>query len=281
MIVKNTTSKDTKQLKQLLNFAAKGVADKHVEVHVKNGSNGWRATAYDGIPNIANVSPKAQYLITMRMGNEVPDTSWTNVKRIKNLYPNGIPIDSWEDNFILYMAHEFRHIWQYQRTERTGKRGKGEYDAEKFAFKRLNEWREHTDRESVEPVKQANPFQECPLTPTDVSTNAIAPLLHDHVPALEISTRHISKGHKQLGEYTRVKWALMYYENEDDYYRMDSYRLGHDHKVIVKDYVEDKYDIWKVPQNGEVGLWYYVDTLEDLPREMVYQGEKIVPESPA
>lgn len=158
MRVTNTSRYDLQRIKELLEFSARGVKDSGVEVHVKNSSRGWKAYAYSEIPYIANVAATSKYLITIHTSQWLPSTTWTNVQRIDRLWPEGIPLDSWEDVFVRIAAHEFRHIWQFQRTERTGKGGKGEYDAEKFAFKRLNQWRGATKRLAVPALPQPNPF---------------------------------------------------------------------------------------------------------------------------
>jgi hypothetical protein len=161
MRVKNTSQYPTAQIKQLMKFAAHGIHDSHVEVHVKGSSNGLRGYAYSGVPGIANVYNDVEYLITIRIppdSNQLPKKALSKVKRIQRLWPNAIPLEDWRDCLLLVAAHEFRHVWQYQRTRRSGQRGKGEYDAEKFAMTRLNEYRRATERDPIPAVKQPNPF---------------------------------------------------------------------------------------------------------------------------
>ncbi len=159
MRVKNTSIFDISELKRLLNFAARGVRDNGVEIHIKNSRAGWHGNAYPELPSLAKVASKTEYLITLRMPKEyIPEITWTPIVGINRLWPQGIPLDSWQDIFLFIAAHEFRHIWQFQRTARTGRAGKGEYDCEKFAHSRLNQWRQATDRQPVLPIKQPNPF---------------------------------------------------------------------------------------------------------------------------
>lgn len=76
--------------------------------------------------------------------------------RTRRLYPDGIPIEIWQDAVIHDAARSFRFIQRYARKTS----GKGQYDAEKHAHKILNRWREATGRKAVLPVKQADPFAE-------------------------------------------------------------------------------------------------------------------------
>ena len=114
------------------------------------------------IPGIANTAPTAEYLITIRIPEILPknaNESKHKLKRLALLYPDGMPFETWQDYFIYIAAHELRHSWQFQRTARTGQRGKGEHDATKFAYARLSQWRTATGRPAIEPVKQPNPFK--------------------------------------------------------------------------------------------------------------------------
>lgn len=162
MRIKNTSPYPTERVKELLRFAFRGIADAGVEVHVKGTTTKrYGGLAYGGIPHIANVAATTRYLITIRLPrneDSLLPVMKAGTKRLRRLYPEGIPIENWEDLLVFIGAHEGRHIWQYQRRKRTGKRGKGEYDADKFAFKQLNAWRTATGREPVPPIKQPNPF---------------------------------------------------------------------------------------------------------------------------
>lgn len=161
MIVKNASNYPTDRVRELLQFGAKGVRDAGVEVHVKNAPN-WTFSgrAYYEIPEIANVDARAKYLITIKIGGPERFPCLAHHLGVWTMrsYPDGIELEDWEDVLVFVGAHEFRHIWQAQRTERTGKGGKREHDADKFAIRRLNAFREETGRDPIERVKQANPF---------------------------------------------------------------------------------------------------------------------------
>ena len=157
MRVKNTSKRDLAEIKTLLAFAAKNVNDNGVEVHVKNSSGRWRGYAYEkphenGYVNIALTTV---YLITLGIPDHVPETTWTSLEGIKKLWPDGIPLESWQDVFLWIAAHEFYHTKRF----RAGKLKGSEYRPEKFANTRLNQWRVYTGREAIEPIKQPNPFE--------------------------------------------------------------------------------------------------------------------------
>lgn len=169
MRVTNTSRYPVGQLKKLLKFAAAGVRDSGIEVHVKKSGNGYvSGCAYSDADRrpILNVSKTSKYLITMKLPEErsLPKRTWSNVKLIVKKWPDGIPLDGWQDVVVFFAAQEFRYVWQWQRTERTGRGGKGMYDSTKFAMNRLNCWRIDTGRQPVEAVKQANPFDRPTVT---------------------------------------------------------------------------------------------------------------------
>ena len=82
---------------------------------------------------------------------------------MKKKYPNGVSVETWQDNFVMLVAHEFRHVWQFLRNKRLRAAGKKrkqttEVDAEKHAVSIYNQWREKTNRPLIEAIKQPNPF---------------------------------------------------------------------------------------------------------------------------
>jgi hypothetical protein len=174
MILKNTSKYDTAELRELIKFAARGIGHKHVELHIRNSSYnlyGLRGRCFSrpfGY-RIKVTSTEITNLITAKLPKNMPNNTWSGI-RISKLWPDGIPFDNWKDAALFVLAHEFRHVWQNKRTKRTGKRGKREYDAEKFAFIRLNKWREKTGRQPVPPRKLPNPFKEEQWSSTECDT---------------------------------------------------------------------------------------------------------------
>jgi len=86
-------------------------------------------------------------------------------KWMQKKYPDGLPMSTWQDNFVMLVAHEFRHVWQFLRNKRLRAAGKKrkqttEVDAEKHAVSVCNQWREKTGREPIEAVKLPNPFEK-------------------------------------------------------------------------------------------------------------------------
>lgn len=163
MRIVNYTDYPDAELKKLFKFASRGIRDGGVELHIKGTNNSLRGRCFPELSYYAKVASSTKHLITLKFPykpERMPQSAWTNVKRIKKLWPNKIPFDNWQDAVIYIAAHEFRHIWQHRRKERTGRGGKQEYDAEKFAHIRLNQWRESTGREPVPAVKQPNPFSK-------------------------------------------------------------------------------------------------------------------------
>jgi len=157
MLVTNTSPYPAARIYELLQFAFRGVNDANVEVHVKGSDTRlFAGRAYNGIPAISNTAESSRFLVVIRLARKpkiLPTSIKPSVKRLLRGYPDGFPLEGWEDVFVYVAVHEARHIWQFQRTSRTGKGGKREYDAEKFAFQRLNAWRQTTGRSDIPRLK--------------------------------------------------------------------------------------------------------------------------------
>ena len=175
MNIKNKSNHPIHILKPLLKFGRQGIRDSCVEIHIRNSKRGFCGRAYSDPQAInlkrlhkdvrygmygVSVDKSTRYLITLNLPEKQTSNNfnqypyWKKLKRLQLAYPEGFPFDSWDDQVIHIVAHEFRHIWKFQRS----KKGKGEYDAEMHALKILNRWREVTGRYAVQKAKQPNPF---------------------------------------------------------------------------------------------------------------------------
>jgi hypothetical protein len=63
-----------------------------------------------------------------------------------------VVLEDWREEFILALAHELRHIFQWWSTL-PGTDPNPEHDAESWAVKVLNEWRSEMGREPATPVR--------------------------------------------------------------------------------------------------------------------------------
>ena len=172
MRVRNESRIPDTTLRPLLDFAAKGTNTADLLVHVIDTTTHFRGWAFgrgsfsktkyvgdsrwDG-RDVQKYPPSVEYLIRLF----IPATdarmigpAFSHVKRIQQLYPNPPQLATAEDAIVFLAAHEFRHIAQYRHR----RKGKGEHDAEKWAFAMLAKWYVATDRVPVLPVKQPNPF---------------------------------------------------------------------------------------------------------------------------
>jgi hypothetical protein len=173
--LKNTSRYLTEEVRALVEFGMRGVSTARLAVNVKNNRRGaYRGRAYDGV---ASCSPTARMstvdrLVTIGIG--APEKFPTNnlvtvakitlvehIDRFEGLYPTAlvnvphpgmvtltrqqpyggrrapqIDMADWREALVMVAAHEARHIWQYQH----GK-PRSEVDCERFAAKRLTEWR--------------------------------------------------------------------------------------------------------------------------------------------
>lgn len=196
MILQNHSRHSDEKLFKLAKFAAKGVWDRGLTVvvvdSVSQHFSGWACRSFgnsfknadvaeaNGLPG--PVEGKNEFVVLLRVpaefhviGDELhPHRSnlrfhpyYRRFKRLQAKFPEGFPYERWEDEFVQIAAHEFRHVWQYQRAKRKGKYGnggKGEYDAEVHGCKLLNKYREATGRHVIEPRKQEVPASFSPLS---------------------------------------------------------------------------------------------------------------------
>ena len=182
----NRSSLPDDEVRELAKFAARGVQDNQVLVEVTDTENpGWSGMAW----NIGTNKPafyhsnlperyidrywakgknsQYRYFILIRVPPLAHrERNWSfGQKWMQKKYPDGLPMSTWQDNFVMLVAHEFRHVWQFLRNKRLRAAGKKrkqttEVDAEKHAVSVCNQWREKTGREPIEAVKLPNPFEK-------------------------------------------------------------------------------------------------------------------------
>lgn len=156
--LKNTSPYPQSRIELLLSFAFATVLDYGVEIHIKGSSSSYKGRAYDGIPQIANVVDGAMYLVTIglaRTRSLLPSHVRPGTKRQRKLYPDGILVRDWEDILIYVGAHEARHIWQFKTRRKSGEQPISEVDADKYAIRRLSEWRIETGYPAIVPVSNS------------------------------------------------------------------------------------------------------------------------------
>ena len=142
--LKNTSPYPLLRLELLLSFSFAEVLDYGIEIHIKGSSGSYRGRAYDGVPKIANVIDGANYLVTIGLARtraSLPNRIGPGTKTEQKRYPDGIAVRSWEDIFVFVAAHEARHIWQFKARRIAGNQPISEVDADRYAIKKLSEWR--------------------------------------------------------------------------------------------------------------------------------------------
>lgn len=136
MIVRNTSSYPTEEVKKLVAFAAKGFNDSKVCINVKNNSRSYAGRAYRGIPSVSNAPSSSDYLVVVRIGkpDKFPCDDYYSHKKYKRLTP--FSMDTWQEALVTVTAHELTHIQQFKR-----RRPCSEVEASKKAYKKLLEFR--------------------------------------------------------------------------------------------------------------------------------------------
>ncbi len=177
MKLTNTSRYPTDEVALLVEFAMGEIDHTRLAVNVKNASIAYRGRAYDGVPRISSRAndPDIERLVTIGIGSpqHFPMTTvhtevrWVRVtkpiptlnetfrerrdkdghivleRRVISQHGYGgkrspvLEFANWREALVSVAAHEGRHIWQYQAKVR-----KGEVDAEQFAGRRLEEFRQ-------------------------------------------------------------------------------------------------------------------------------------------
>jgi len=151
----NITAKhDKAEVLKLIEFVQSVTEAKCDEVHlnIKGTSGTVGGMAYFGVPKISNADNDAKYLVTLRVGSEYafPHTSsvkkWVKKRGKWILHDTGrgyggksspvYNMKTWQEGVIAVLAHELKHIWQYQNNAK-----RSEVEAEKEAARVLELYR--------------------------------------------------------------------------------------------------------------------------------------------
>lgn len=135
MRLRNTSAYPTDEVRELVEFATRGINMSRVCVNVKGTSKRWGGTAYNGIPGISNAPASADYLVTLRIAPDLVlpvgpiNYNWKGPDEVGpgNRYPF-FTYRTWQEVIIHLAAHEARHIHQFRHGKRCS-----EVDCERFA----------------------------------------------------------------------------------------------------------------------------------------------------
>jgi hypothetical protein len=142
MWIRNTSRYPDRRVRELVAFATEEVDMAGVCVNVKNGGLG--GGAYNGVPEISNAPPEAEYLVTLRLGRA--DERWPlgpvnyhfktpRETGPRNRFPFFVCVD-WQEWLVKLAAHEAKHIEQFRTGERCS-----EIACERFAIATLKRFR--------------------------------------------------------------------------------------------------------------------------------------------
>ncbi len=136
MRIKNTSKYPTAEVERLVKFAAKGVSTSRVEVHVKNSKRIFAGRSWHNVGSnrVIKVADYVDDLAIVRIGSSDNFPIVFSYPRLKTA-PK-YTLRNWKEAIVSITAHELYHIKQ----RRTGKR-LSEVKAEKWAFKKLEEYR--------------------------------------------------------------------------------------------------------------------------------------------
>jgi hypothetical protein len=118
MWIRNTSRYPDRKVRELVEFATRDIDMTGVCVNVKNGE--LAGGAYNGVPEMSNAPPAAEYLITLRLGNgrerwplgpinyhfKTPEQTGP-----RNRFPFFVCLD-WQEWLVKLAAHEAMHIEQ-------------------------------------------------------------------------------------------------------------------------------------------------------------------------
>ena len=142
MWIRNTSRHPDDEVRTLVEFATGSIDMRRVCVNVRNGDLG--GGAYNGVPSISNAPRRADYLMTLRLGQA--DESWPlgpvnyHFKTPTETGPrNRFPFfvcNDWREWLVKLAAHEAKHIEQFRQGETCS-----EISCEQFALDVLDQYR--------------------------------------------------------------------------------------------------------------------------------------------
>ena len=176
----NSSNVSDDVLRPLLEFAGKGVRLDKTEVHfrtqARSGFGGFASgPGYSGWKRVRKCDTSL-YVVSLNV--LTPEAYTARVDRgrqklVSKKFPDGMPLERWEDMLVYLAAHEFVHIGQFRRGVDKGQRI--EYRATIAGYRKVNKYREATGREPIPEAKQPNPFAHagCPRADLSVSPPAV------------------------------------------------------------------------------------------------------------
>jgi hypothetical protein len=140
--IRNTSRYPDAKVRELVEFATRDVDMTGVCINVKNGE--LAGGAYNGVPEMSNAPRRAEYLITLRLGNG--RERWPlgpvnyHFKRPeetgpRNRFPFFVCCD-WQEWLVKLAAHEAMHIEQFREGATCS-----EIECEEFAVDVLDRFR--------------------------------------------------------------------------------------------------------------------------------------------
>jgi len=140
-MLRNESRYSTQEVRKLVTFAVGEIDLRHVCVKVKNSNRqAFSGMAYDHIPRLAVVPASAKQLVTVRIGGQVKFPLLGHRYLGKSDRFPTYDIHNWQEALVVCTAHEALHIEQFREGLRCS-----ELRAERYAVRKLNEWREVRD----------------------------------------------------------------------------------------------------------------------------------------
>ena len=135
------------EVEQIARWACEPVDMRFTSVHVKRSRSGCGGTAYDEIPDRANVPPTVLYLVTIRLD---PETAGDSASPFGGYPITASPTDEvfyardWREDLVFIAAHEAAHIEQFRESVTRSERA-----ADRVALRRVRAWRERNSNGSA------------------------------------------------------------------------------------------------------------------------------------
>lgn len=113
--LRNTSRYPDDEVRQLVKFAMSEVDVRGVCVNLKRRTgSSWSGWAYEGVPSVSNAPRRAQYLITLGIGETIKYPSKPHRSRRDEPY---YELADWREALVFLAAHEAKHIEQYRENK--------------------------------------------------------------------------------------------------------------------------------------------------------------------